>query len=391
MAGRGDAVRAPALTSAESIAAAAPGRWIYRVAAETILVHESPSPAAAVVGRRARGDFLRGIELRDTTHSGPWLRLDGEGSVEAAAAAGGRRGGGGYGDDDEDYDDDEEDEDGDGYGGGGGAYGGAAPWRFYNAELRRKPGAPHLWVRLQGTAEDDGPLVVRVDASDAPHVHEASVVEGEVRDDAGAGAAAAGAAAPPPQRRLDSLAAEFLDAPFIPQVLSGERAGVGCPPASHPDAYPLHVAIAAGQRRCGRVDGPRAAPGPRPGCRRGIPARRGAGLERRRRRGQWRLSRCPPPGGCSGRAGTRGGIVCSLQRRLRRRHLPALGGAPGREWLSAPAPTAIPAPLDLPPPHPTPTPTPPHPAASRRCASTRHSVASASTCARPTWRPRPSL
>lgn len=244
-------MRAPALTSAESIAAAAPGRWIYRVAAETILVHESPSPAAAVVGRRARGDFVRGIELRDTAHSGPWLRLDGEGSVEAAAAAGGRRGGGGYGDDDEDYDDDEEDEEDDGYGGGGGAYGGAAPWRFYNAELRRKPGAPHLWVRLQGTAEDDGPLVVRVDASDAPHVHEASVVEGEVRDDAGSGAAAAaaaGAAAPPPQRRLDSLAAEFLDAPFVPQVLPGEGAVVGCrlPPTPTPFCCTLRLQLGSG-------------------------------------------------------------------------------------------------------------------------------------------------
>ena len=71
------------------------------------------------------------------------------------------------------------------------------------------------------------PLLSRVEGSEAPHLG-SSALEGETRGEAEAEAAeppTAGAAAARRHGALSSLAAEFLDAPFVPRLDDGAAPG----------------------------------------------------------------------------------------------------------------------------------------------------------------------
>jgi tetratricopeptide (TPR) repeat protein len=188
----------------------------------------APTLSAAIVGTRNRGDFLRGLELKETPQGGAWLRIASlagaeEGDVEEEEGADG-----------------EEDEEEDVYQSTMRHLWGSS---YFNRDHRRKP--TQLWVRLQ---QQDGDTLVRVEATDCPHISDATLVEGEARDDAADTAAAVGSTPTPAVRRLDSLAAEFLDAPFIPQLGSGAAPAPGsavADPAAAADSGAAEAALLA--------------------------------------------------------------------------------------------------------------------------------------------------
>ena len=256
VAGRGDAVVRPALTSIETAASGEPGRWIYKVVAPTgVTLHATPAPDARVVGSRAAGDHIRVLQVRHTPHSGPWLQLDP--TALAAHEAGGSLPHDDNDDDDDDDADDDLDDDVDAEDGlgmfGVSAWASVNSRRFFNADLR----APRrdVWVRVE-TRSGDGdatPLVVKVDAVDVAHV--ASVtVEGERHDDEAAAAAAADGAPPVAPKRLHSLAGEFMDAPFVSRLgddgATGAASDACVPPEgdagiAEPEVVAARVAAAA--------------------------------------------------------------------------------------------------------------------------------------------------
>ncbi|KAL1504471.1 hypothetical protein AB1Y20_010876 [Prymnesium parvum] len=150
VAGRG-VVDPPALTSLEGCYV--PSTFIFRVEAEGgVPLYSSPSLDAMPSGRRAQGDYVRGLELR---HDGSWLKID-------------------------------------------------QPKQRAYSQPRGE-----LWVPLtKGT-------LVRLEAADEPCL-ESSAVEGETAEEAADESEAEGAAAKPPRR--SSVAAEFLDMPFVPRL-----------------------------------------------------------------------------------------------------------------------------------------------------------------------------
>jgi predicted Zn-dependent protease len=204
VAGRGEAVKAPALTSLESLISQ-PGGWVYRVICDKAIFRANPLADAAVVSTKSFGDFIKAIELKETP-AGTWLRME---RTDKTADV-----------NEDDIDNDEEDEDDDEdqflsssmY-----AFGGShASRRFYNAEFREVK--REYWTPL---FDGDSPLLEKVEASDSANLGKS--VEGEShleeeKSESGASAL--------PIRRLDSIAAEFLDAPFVPR-LDGGNSEVG--------------------------------------------------------------------------------------------------------------------------------------------------------------------
>jgi hypothetical protein len=264
MAGRGDAVPAPAQCSLEG--AVQEGRWLYRVEGDTVTLRAAPSPGAPVVGKRKRGEYVRALEVREVRggEGGAWLRLDsaprkapGAAAEEEEEWAGDGGDGEGEGEDDDGgddeeedggYADDEEDEDG-GVGGLYGGYGlGGGYGRFFNM-AHRQPKA-EWWAPLASPAGE--PLLSRVEAVDLGHLG-SKAVEGEVIEERLDEELAPGGA-PPAPRRIDSLAGEFLDAPFVARLGGGEGGegsgaggGAGAAALAEPPA-----SIAAAAAACGR-------------------------------------------------------------------------------------------------------------------------------------------
>ena len=232
LAGRGDAVVAPALTSLEGIFE--PHRWMYVVEAAEVAVREAPAETARTVGTRVRGEYVRGLEVRQTASGGQWLRLEDPASPVALDELG--EGGASsydHGDDARDDDDDEEEEgeeeeeeeeNDDSY------LGVLGLTRQFLGRRARKPERGHYnsqlrwrkrewWLKLADGA--DRP-VRKVEAADCAHMS-GERIEGEealalriAQDDE---KATEPREADPPKGRLDSsLAGEFLDAPFVPQL-----------------------------------------------------------------------------------------------------------------------------------------------------------------------------
>jgi hypothetical protein len=204
VAGRGEAVKAPALTSLESMMAQ-PGGWVYRVLGEKAIFRAHPQADAAVVCSRGFGEYIKAVELKETP-AGMWLKM--EKADKSADVT----------EDDIDLDEDEEYEEDDEneflsssmYFGRG-----HASKRFYNAEFREVK--REYWSPL---LDGDSAQFERVETSDMAHLGKS--VEGEVhtneeeKSESGASAQ--------PMRRLDSIAAEFLDAPFVPRLDGGDSA-----------------------------------------------------------------------------------------------------------------------------------------------------------------------
>ena len=169
-AGRG-VVEPPALTSLEGCYL--PGTWVYRVISEKgVPVLETPLDDGRPCGRHGCGEYVRGVELR---HDGRWLKLES-----------------------------------------------AAPRSFYSQAR-----VLEQWVPLYGAASDGGEVLLeRVEVADLSSV----AVEGEEAEEtvaeASASAEAAAAATARKARAKRSLAAEFLDQPFVPQ-LEGDEAAEG--------------------------------------------------------------------------------------------------------------------------------------------------------------------
>ena len=211
MAGRGEAVKAPALTSLESMMSQ-PGGWVYRVLGEKAIFRAHPQADAAVACSRSFGDFIKAVELKETP-MGTWLRMERtdktadvtEDDVDL--------------DEDEEEEEDDDEEDGNEFLSSSMYFGrGHASRRFYNSEFREVK--REYWSPL---LDGDSAQFERVETSDMAHLGKS--VEGEAHtveeDKAGSGASAL------PVRRLDSIAAEFLDAPFVPRLDGGGESVVG--------------------------------------------------------------------------------------------------------------------------------------------------------------------
>ena len=207
VAGRG-VVAPPALTSLEgAFAAAGEGRWVYRVAAASgVAVYATPAAGAVPCGRRAEGEYVVGLE---TKGDGAWLRIE--------------------------------------------------PGRRAYSD---RYGASQNWVALRaGDGSDGAAPLTRVAAADGARV-EVRALEGEAPpadDEAMMGGGAAEEAAPLTRRA--SIAAEFLDRPFVPRLDGAEPPAAAPPPAAPPPAAaPPPQALSYALRQRWRGPGARALP-----------------------------------------------------------------------------------------------------------------------------------